>query len=216
MSAWMDITVTLADGLPPWPGDRPFRREIVSVLGDGGSLYNLSALAMSAHAGTHVDAPLHFIAGGAAVDTLDPDLLIGSAFVLDMDGNAADITDGDLSGRIPPGVRRLLIKTRNSRFLRDGVFCESFIALTEQAAGFIAASGVRLLGMDSYSVGPFSSPAGAHKAFLSAPGAIVLENIDLIKAREGWYDLVCLPLRIAGGEGAPARALIRKREEQCT
>jgi arylformamidase len=215
MSAWMDITIPLSDGLPPWPGDRSFRREIVSVLGEG-SLYNLSALAMSAHAGTHVDAPLHFIAGGAAVDALDPELLIGVAFVLDMSGNVADITEGDLAGRIPPGARRLLIKTRNSLLLRDGDFHEGFIALTERAAGFIAASGVRLLGMDSYSIGPFEAPAGAHRAFLAAPGAAALENIDLSKAREGWYDLVCLPLRIAGGEGAPARALIRKREGQGT
>ena len=216
MNAWIDITVPLSNGLAPWPGDRPFRREIVSVLGEEGSLYNLSALEMSAHAGTHVDAPLHFVAGGTAVDALDPELLIGAAFVLDMAGNATDITDSDLSGRIPAGTHRLLIKTRNSQTLRDGAFHEGFIALSERAADFIAASGVWLLGMDSYSIGAFSVPAGAHRAILSTPGAAILENIDLSKAREGWYDLVCLPLRIAGGEGAPARALIRKSEEQRT
>ena len=212
MGDWIDITLPLAEGLPPWPGDRPFHREIVSEIGVGLAEHNLSVLSMSAHTGTHLDAPLHFIAGGAAVDGLDLDMLIGPAFVLDLTGNTAHISVADLRGGIPAGTLRLLIKTRNSRFLFDGMFHVDFIALTAPAAAYIAASGVRLLGLDAYSIAPYEAPAEAHRAFLGVPGTAALENVDLAKVGEGWYDLICLPLRIAVGEGSPARALLRKRE----
>jgi arylformamidase len=168
---------------------------------------------MSSHAGTHMDAPLHFVAGGASIDRVDPALLIGPAYVLDLSGKASHIAVDDLRGRLPEGVLRLLIKTRNSALIGDGVFHEDFIALTASAAAFIAASGVRLLGIDYYSFAPFDEPVDAHRAFLGVPGTAALENADLSQTQEGWYDLVCLPLRISGGEGSPARALMRKRED---
>jgi arylformamidase len=168
---------------------------------------------MSSHAGTHMDAPLHFVDGAAAIDRINPNLLMGPAYVLDCSDKASHITAKDLCGRLPAGVLRLLIKTRNSALIGDGVFHEDFIALTAPAAVFIAASGVRLLGIDYYSIAPFDEPVDAHRAFLGVSGTAALENADLSQAREGWYDLICLPLKISGGEGSPARALIRKRED---
>lgn len=212
MSDWLDITFPLAGGFVPWPGDAAFRRDIANTIGAGGSVYNLSRVSMSAHTGTHLDAPLHFIEGGASVDEVDADLLIGPAFVLDLSALTRHIRVSDLRGRLPAGVKRLLVKTRNSDLLGDGVFHEDFLAFTAPAARFLSASGVRLLGIDYYSIAPFEAPAEAHRAFLGAPGSAALENACLKDAREGWYDLVCLPLRIEGGEGSPVRALIRKRE----
>lgn len=212
MNDWLDITLPLHEGLPPWPGDTPYRREPIREIGVKGSIYNLSRLSMSAHAGTHLDAPLHFIAGGASIDRAPPELLVGPAYVLDLSHMAGHIGVKDLDGRVPAGALRLLVKTRNSALLGSGRFCEDFTAFTVPAAAFLAASGVRLLGLDYYSIAPFEAPADAHRAFLGAPGAAALENVDLSRAREGWYDLICLPLRVAGGEGAPARALIRRRE----
>jgi arylformamidase len=214
MNGWMDITVPLDEKLPPWPGDAPFRREIIYEIGAGGSVYNLSRLCMSAHAGTHLDAPLHFIAGGASIDKIEAELLVGPAYVLDLSHITGHIEAMYLEGKVPAGALRLLIKTRNSAMLGDGAFHEGFTALTAPAAAFLAVSGVRLLGLDYYSIAPFDAPAEAHRAFLGAPGAAALENVDLSGAREGWYDLICLPLKVAGGEGAPARALIRRMKER--
>lgn len=212
MNEWMDITIPLTEDLPPWPGDWPFRREIASKIGEKGAECNLSRLSMAAHMGTHMDAPLHFVAGGASIDEIAPALLVGPAYVLDLSDKTAHITAEDLRGRLPAGVLRLLVKTGNSALLGDGVFHEDFIALTPPAAGFIAASGVRLLGFDYYSFAPYKKSGESHRAFLGVPGTAALENADLSRAREGWYDLICLPLKISGGEGSPARALMRKRE----
>lgn len=213
MSEWIDATLKLSAGLATWPGDEPFRREILQSMGDGAA-YNLSRLSMGAHAGTHMDAPLHFIADGASIDRIDPDLLIGSAYVLDLTHLTAHIDAADLKGRVPEGTVRLLVRTRGSAVLGDGVFHQDFIAFTPAAAAFLAASGVRLLGLDTYSIGPFYGPAEAHRAFLGTPGSAAIENVNLKDVLEGWYDLVCLPLRVAGGEGSPARVLLRKREGQ--
>jgi arylformamidase len=212
MNEWKDVTLTLSENLPAWPGERPFGREFVKRIGEGDALYNLSRIAMSSHFGTHMDAPLHFINGGASIDQVDPALLMGPAYVLDLSPKTSHIGAADLKGKVPPGVTRLLVKTRNSAYLGDGVFHEDFVAFTVPAARFLSAAGVRLLGLDYYSIAPFDAPAGAHRAFLGAPGSAALENVDLKGVEEGWYDLVCLPLKIEGGEGSPARALIRKRE----
>jgi arylformamidase len=206
---WLDISIPLKNGLPPWPGDLPFSRTVVSEIGRDGSACEVSVLSMCAHSGTHVDAPRHFVAGGAGVDGIAVDLLIGPCYVLNLSGPQGHIGVRDIAGRVPAGTVRLLIKTRAAA---DGAFHEDFRALTQEAAGFLAENGVRLLGIDAPSIAPYSDLAGAHRAFLGAPGTAALENVDLCRAREGWYDLICLPLPVAFGDGAPARALIRERE----
>jgi len=213
MSEWIDATLPLTAELAPWPGEDAFHREILRSIGDGAA-YNLSRLSMSAHTGTHMDAPLHFLKDGAAIDAIAPDLLIGAAYVLDLSKKTAHIDVPDLEGRVPEGTLRLLVRTRNSAFLGDGVFHKDFIAFTPAAAAFLAASGVRLLGLDYYSIGPFEGPAEAHRVFLGMTGSAAIENVNLRDVPQGWYDFVCLPLRVAGGEGSPARVLLRKREGQ--
>jgi arylformamidase len=212
MSAWLDISLSLENSLPPWPGDKPFRREITSEIGVNNSPCTVSTLFMNAHCGTHMDAPKHFVAGGAAIDELDIELLIGPAYLLDLTGLSAHITEEDLKDRIPAGVKHLLIKTRNSALAGDGIFHTDFIGLAQSAALYLAQRGIQLLAVDYYSIEPYHLHGEVHRAFLSAKGAIVLENVNLSKAGEGWYDLVCLPLPVVGGDGAPARALIRKME----
>ncbi len=212
MSAWLDITLPLHNDLPAWPGETAFCRRPDARIGVDGSFCNTSLLSMSSHTGTHVDAPRHFIADGSTVEAIDPDTLIGPALVLELMCITGVITEGDLRGRVPEGTVRLLIKTRNSRLIGDGRFHTGFVALGEDAALYLAKAGVKLVGLDYYSIAPYDDPVRPHRAFLSAPGAVALENIDLRQAEEGWFDLVCLPLPVVGGDGAPARALIRKRE----
>ncbi len=214
MSKWLDISVPLSPELPAWPGDQPFRRDRTSVIGVNDAHANVSLLSMSSHFGTHVDAPLHFIEGGQSVDQLDVQTLMGPAYVLDLSTLTDNIKAADVAGRIPEGCERLLVRTRNSLYHGDGVFHRDFIAFTVEAIELLLAEGVRLLGIDAYSIAPFGASTPVHRAFLGAPGAIALETIDLRAVEEGWYDLACLPLRIEGGDGAPARALIRRREER--
>ncbi len=213
MNTWLDITLPLHNDLPPWPGEKAFCRTPDARIGVNGSDCNTSLLSMSSHTGTHVDAPRHFIADGETVDNLDPDVLIGPALVLDLMCVTGVITDADLLERVPEGTVRLLLKTRNSRLIGDGHFHTDFVALGEDAALYLVKTGIRLVGLDYYSIAPFDDPVRPHKAFLGASGAVALENIDLRQAEEGWYDLVCLPLPVVGCDGAPARALIRRREE---
>jgi arylformamidase len=214
MSQWLDISIPMNNNLPPWPGDTAFHRDIVSEIGVGGAQYNVSVLSMSSHAGTHMDAPKHFVAGGAGIDMVSPELLVGPAYVLDLSGRstAGHIGVEELQGRIPAGTLRLLVKTGNSSLLGDGMFHEDYTALTLQAVEYVVKAGIRLLGFDYYSFAPFEAPVEAHRALLNVHGTAAIENVDLSQAREGWYDLICLPLKIEGGDGSPARALIRKRE----
>lgn len=176
MSGWIDISQPLREGMPQWPGDPSFafRREVIDGI-------SLTTVTLCAHTGTHVDAPLHYLEGGAAVETLPLDAMIGPALVV----------DGDW---VQP-AERVLIRTR------PGQDC---IAL-EQAQQLIEA-GVRLVGIDSLSIGD----ADVHRALLGA-GVVILEGLDLRGVGPGEYDLVCLPMKLEGADGAPARVVVRSR-----
>ncbi len=212
MDEWIDITLKLKNGLPPWPGDMPFTRTVASKIGEEGSVSEVSVLSMSAHSGTHVDAPRHFIAGGGDVAGLAPALLIGRAYVLEAPSGTEHVSAEELGGRVPGGCVRLLIKTGNAQFGEIGAFREDFRALQAGAAAMLAGLGVRLLGIDAPSIAPYDAPEGAHRAFFEAGGLAALENVDLAGVSEGWYELVCLPLPVINGDGSPARALLRRME----
>jgi arylformamidase len=202
-----DISVPLRPGMVVYPGDTPFRSERSYAIGRGDP-YNLTRLQLSAHAGTHVDAPLHFIDGGSDVARLPLTALIGPAFVIDATAISADI-DAETLARldVPPGATRLLFKTPNSRLWDDGHFRDDFLGITADAARALLSRGVELVGIDYLSLAPACDPAPAHVILLEA-GVIVLEGIDLRAIEPGPYRLICLPLALEGCEGAPARAIL--------
>ncbi|RUA16248.1 MAG: cyclase family protein, partial [Clostridia bacterium] len=149
----IDISPTLSPETPVWPGDPPLRLTRIANL-DAGDDFTLTELAMSAHTGAHVDAPAHYVHGGAGADALPLDALVGPARVVDT-GDANAITAGVLAGLgIPPGTTRLLFRTRNSarRLRLSPEFHTDFVAITADGAEWLAAQGVRLVGMDYYSV----------------------------------------------------------------
>lgn len=203
-----DITLPISDDLPVWPGDpRPCITRVADLA--RGDAFTLSALQMSAHTGTHVDAPAHFIEGGATVDALPLDVLVGPARVVhlpDADVITASVLD---ALNIPPVPSRLLFRTRNSDLWAKGVtgFREDFVALSEDAARWLVARGVRLVGVDYLSVAPAADPATVHVILLRA-GVVIVEGLNLSAVPAGEYDLVCLPLKVVGAEGAPARAIL--------
>jgi arylformamidase len=203
-----DISLSVSESLPVWPGDPPVRITHASHL-DLGDEATVSRLDLGAHTGTHVDAPAHFVAGGTGVDRLDLNLLVGPARVVHVPQASTISADVLQSLAIPPGTERLLFRTRNSELWAQPstTFDEGFVAITEDAARWLVARGCRLVGVDYLSVAPFRDPVPTHQILLRA-GIIVVEGLDLGQVAPGTYQFVCLPLKLSGGDGAPARAIL--------
>jgi len=204
----IDISLAIHPAMPVWPGDPPLELERIATIGED-SAANVSRMASGVHIGTHVDAPLHFIEGGASIDQLALELFIGRAYVAEFDAeHHLDRASLDAAG-IPPGVERLLLKTSNSEHWRrdNRRFEESFLAVSATGADWLVESGIRLVGVDYLSVAPFNDSVPTHQRLLSA-GVVVVEGLDLSAVSAGWYTLYCLPLKLVGSEGAPARAVL--------
>jgi arylformamidase len=198
----IDVTLPISDKLPVWPGDPP-----VHVTRVSDDLPMLSGLSMSCHAGTHVDAPAHFLRGGAGVDALPLDVLIGPAWVARFAGRGP-LTASTLAGAvIPSGTARLLISTANSGRV-NAAFDPDFVALAPDAAAWLLDHGIRLVGIDGPSIEAYDAPGDPVHCALLAAGVIIVENLALAGVAQGAYSLTCLPLSIAGCDGAPARVVL--------
>ena len=204
---WIDVSVPVRGGMIVYDGDPTVRVEPWAEIA-AGDLANLSRMELGSHTGTHVDAPRHFIDGAAGADLLPLDALIGPAVVADASGAPGDIDAAALAALDLPATERLLLRTRNGALWERDAFSPDYVGIAEDAAGQIVAMGVRLVGIDYLSIAPSGDPAPTHRALLEA-GVVVVEGLDLRAVPPGRYELVCLPLRIEGGDGAPARALLR-------
>ena len=204
----IDISVPLNNSQVVWPSDPPIHVERKRFLERDGA--NVSQLSLSLHSGTHVDPPLHFVAGGRPNDQLDLEALVGPADVVAVP-SAGAITAADLrAASIPKDCTRLLLQTRNSAWWAAGdtQFHTDYVALAEDGAQWVVDHGLRLVGIDYLSIEPYKTPGHPiHRALLSA-GVAVLETINLAGVVPGRYQLLCLPLLITGGDGAPARAVL--------
>ncbi len=204
-----DISLPISPDLPVWPGDPQIVLEQFVSMDDGEDA-NVSRIAAGVHIGTHVDAPHHFLNDGRTVENLALDILIGKAFVLhlddDVDAITADILD---TAPIPPVTLRLLLRTRNShQWASDSrIFDPNFVAISPDGAEWLVAHDIQLVGVDYLSVAPFDDPVPTHQILLVA-GMIVIEGCDLSQVPQGEYDLYCLPLKLIGAEGAPARTIL--------
>lgn len=204
----IDVTVPLDSNVPTYPGNTPFQLEAIKRLARGDTS-NVSTVHLSAHAGTHVDAPRHFFDDGTGVEGLALEVLCGRARVIELTTRKG-ITAEDLGGFDLSEDVRVLIKTHNSRLWGSPDFHDDFIGLTETAAHFLVQHGVKLVGVDYLSVEEFrKAGAPAHRTLLSA-GTIVIEGLNLRDVEPGSYELFCLPLSIVGADGAPARVVLRR------
>lgn len=204
-----DVTVPLSDAVPTFPGDPRFLLQPAHRISEG-KPYNVAHLSCGVHAGTHVDAPYHFIEGAATVDQLPLEILIGKARVIEL-SVLHGIDRKDLAAYDLRDDLRLLLKTRMSGQLQKRAFQEDFVYLTEDAARYLVQAGIKLVGIDYLSIEKFgSTDFAAHHVLLGA-GVVVIEGLDLSEVEEGEYDLICLPLRIVGADGAPARVVLRTR-----
>lgn len=215
---WIDVSVPVHPGLPVWPGDPSVEVERISSV-TAGDPATVSRLSMSSHTGTHMDAPAHFLAEGETMDALAPDTVVGRTRIIDLPDlpEGSVVGEADLRPHAPEKGERILLKTRNSRHAwLDAPFRDDFVALDQSAARYLAERGIGLVGVDYLSVSSFhADPAPVHRALLSA-GIWIVEGLDLSKVEAGPFDLICLPLRIAGADGAPARAFLRRIEESPT
>jgi arylformamidase len=207
-----DISVPLSAATPTYPGDPII--EIRSWLElERGDAANVSLLHFGAHSGTHVDAPAHFIAGGSKVETVPLESLMGEAMIVEVPTEMMAIDADFVTNHCNQASQRILFKTRNSSFWNnpeDG-FRTDYTYLEPQAARRLTELGIRLVGLDYLSVEQFKSESFETHRILLSDGVVILEGVDLRNVPTGRYELVCLPLRIAGGsgDGAPARAVLR-------
>lgn len=209
----LDITLPYSPDYPAWPGEPGPKLELLRSLARGDSA-NVTRLDAGMHFGTHVDAPVHFIEGAGGVDTLPLDVLVGAAVVVDV-GAATLITPAVLeASAIPAGATRVLFKSTNSSLWDDPghVFRQDYVALSLEAARALVKRGVRLVGVDYLSVERFGEPGHATHHVLLAAGVVIVEGLDLRQVAAGAYRLVCLPLKLVGADGAPARVVLIEAE----
>jgi arylformamidase len=201
-----DITLTLRDALPCWPGDTPFRFALAWSKAEGATV-NVGQVSTSIHIGTHVDAPFHFDDAGSTVDALDLEPFIGPALVVDVRGRPIirieDLEPFDLST-----TPRLLLRT--DVWLDHSRFPESIPVLDEAVPSYLKGRGVILLGLDVPSVDQIDSTDLPNHRSLGSFGISILESVDLTCVEPGVYELIALPLKIAGGDGSPVRAILRE------
>lgn len=203
-----DISVSLYNEMPVWPnscGIRLFRTSKI----ESGDQCNISRLDCDIHVGTHIDAPYHFSMAGATVDKIALEKLVGPAVVVCFP-DAKVITVDNLENLfLPEKVSRILFRTENSNLWEKGIneFRRDYVALTSGAASWLVDKGFSLVGIDYLSIQRYSDNTTTHKILLEN-NVIILEGLNLANIEPGTYELVCLPLKLKGAEGAPARAIL--------
>ena len=204
MTRILDVTLPLSPEVPTLAGDPRF---CIERLAGTGRSYRISRMTLGTHTGTHVDAPLHFVADGAGVDELPLEILTGKSRVAPAP-RSGPISRADLEALDLRDDLRLLIRTRTAGVLAEA---DEPAYLSDDAATYLVQAGLKLVGIDTLSVdAPDSRDFPAHHILLRA-GVVIVEGLELSDVEPGEYDLSCLPLRIQGGDGAPARVVLRTR-----
>ena len=204
-----DISLTVTPKLPTWPGDPKVDLERVEKIEDGANA-NVSRMSIGVHTGTHVDAPFHFLADGTSIETLPLEVLFGAVQVIEL-GSDVDLITAEViqSASLIQGVTRVLFKTRNSQYWARGEteFQTGFVGISADGAEFLVKQGIQLVGIDYLSIAPYKQSKPTHQILLQAK-IVVLEGVDLSQIKAGVYQLACLPLKLGGSDGAPARTVL--------
>jgi arylformamidase len=204
---WIDISVPLKTGMVVYPGDAPVLIDRPCDVARGDRV-TLSRVSMGLHAGTHVDAPLHLFEKGLPVDRVPLAALIGTAQVIDI-MDEASITRPEVEAHLTEGCGIVLFKTRNSALWRQVGFYASYVSLSAGAAEYLVKKGVSAVGIDYLSIDAFGQDELKAHATLLCASIPVIEGLDLSHVGAGLYECICLPLRVEGGEAAPARVIVR-------
>jgi arylformamidase len=209
-SPWIDVTAPLHAGTPHWP-DQPDVKLERMVSMDDGAVCNVSMLHMSVHTGTHMDAPLHFVANGIGMDQMPLEATIGPCRVVEIKDKESIKVKHLKPLKLRQG-ERLLIKTINSkRCWNDNKFVEDFVYISQDAAAYMVEHGIMTVGVDYLSVGGFFKDGIETHHHLLRACVWIIEGLNLSKVKPGKYDLLCLPLKTLNCDGAPARVLLKAR-----
>jgi len=208
-AGWIDATVPMKSGMAHWPGSPPVEvQETESI--DRGDHCTVSVLRFGSHTGTHVDAPGHFLRGGSRVDAMPLEGLVGPARVIEVSGGPA-LGPDELGPHDVARGERIILRTSNTpRCWQTDAFVSDYAYLSLAGAQHLVARGVRTVGIDYLSIAGGDESAATHAALLGA-GVVIIEGLRLAEVRAGAHDMICLPLLVAGGDGAPARVLLRRR-----
>ena len=210
MTGVIDVSLAIGPDLLVWPGNPGVVIEPASRISSGDSS-NVSEIRLGSHTGTHIDPPFHFLDDGATADDLPLDMMIGEATVTDLRGTAGPIGPDELAGlSLSEKVTRLLLRTDNSALWAADphAFPDEYVSLSADGARWLVDHGIRLIGIDFLSIEARGAPGHpTHRTLLEA-GVVILEGLDLSGVAPGEYTLVCFPLKIAGGDGAPTRAVL--------
>lgn len=201
----IDISRPIHTGMPVWPGDTPAEFAFAATKA-GGYSANVGRLRVSLHTGTHADAPYHYNDAGAKIDELPPDLYVGPARVVDIRGHAT-VTPALFAGLDLRATPRVLL--RSDTWTDQTVFPREWPLLAPETPAWLAAQGVRLVGLDVPSVDTIDSKDLPIHHAMDRAGLVIIENLDLRAAAPGLYEFIGLPLRIRGGDGSPLRAVLR-------
>ncbi|MDQ6870503.1 MAG: cyclase family protein [Gemmatimonadota bacterium] len=213
LNRWIDATATLDPATTPvYEGDAPMKFDFLHDMrkGDG---FTLSAYSLGAHSGTHIDAPMHFVRDGASIDRVPLEPLIGPARVIDIPDGVQSINAAELNRHKWRGASRVIFRTRSSErgWMHSSTFHRDFAYVAPDAAQLLADAGVKLVGIDYISAEQFAAPAPMTHRILLGKGIPIVEGMALEGVRPGDYDLIVLPMKVGGHEGAPARAVLRQR-----
>ena len=214
-NGWIDATATLDPATTPvYEGDAPMKFEFLKDMRKGDAL-TLSAYSLGAHSGTHIDAPMHFVLGGASIDRVPLQPLIGPARVIDIPDGVQAIDAAELNRHEWKGAQRVIFRTRSSLrgWMASANFHRDFAYIAPDAAQLLADAGVQLVGIDYISAEQFGAPAPMTHRILLGKGIPIVEGLSLEGVSAGDYDLIVLPIKVGGHEGAPARAILRKRTQ---
>lgn len=206
---YYDISLPIKDGMLSWPSDPDVKIKQFKTIGKKGSGSNLVKMETGNHFGTHFDAPKHVLKTGKGLEAFSLDTLIGRAHVVDVTGSTDEVTVADLEQSVPEGAKRVLLKTGNTtRRLLTKPFTEDYVALSGDGAAWLAAAGVKLVGIDYLSIQRRGSDGRAHTELLKHD-IPVIEGLWLPDVPAGEYELIALPLRMEKGDGAPARVILK-------
>ncbi len=204
-----DVTIPIKNLMPVWPGDPHVENQLVSSI-EKGDEANVTSIQMSAHTGTHIDAPKHFIKSGTAIEGLSLTSLLGEVEVVEINFRISNIDALTLKKlNMNQWPQRVLFKTNNSklRLLENEFFYQNFTALLPDAAEYLVQKGVKLVGIDYLSIAPYENGADTHIKLLEN-NVIVIEGLNLADISAGIYELIALPILLEGADGAPARVLL--------
>ncbi len=213
-AGWFDVTYPINEKMVRWPGQPPTTLERVSSIAEGDAA-NVSVLRMSLHTGTHMDAPLHFLADGADITTVPFGVMVGSVRVARIEAESlskAQIETYEArAGAFVKGEKVFFRTENSSRPWLEEPFRKDYVAVEAEAARYLADKGILVVGVDYLSVAPFGNPAETHRILLGA-GVWIIEGLDLREVDEGRFEMLALPLKIKGSDAAPLRVLLRQAE----